>query len=167
MTQQNANDQNPKPEGGGGSQPGSRQAGTAGGNEQKSSDQGGHEGMSGHGGQHSGGMGGEHGGDLHDVGSGQSGMTGGSGMGGNEPASGQLGSQSDQPADIPGGEQYAGQMGGDETAEIQQSAQREGMGHHRHTGRERDQALDATADVDSLGSQQSGAAKSGDGGPRR
>ncbi|MDB5933167.1 MAG: hypothetical protein JWQ01_511 [Massilia sp.] len=71
MTQQKANDQNPKP------------------NEQKSSDQGGHAGMSGHGGQHSGGMGGEHGGDLHDVGSGQSGMTGGSGMGGNPSAGNQ------------------------------------------------------------------------------
>jgi hypothetical protein len=166
MAQQNANDQNPKPQGGGG-QAGSRQAGTGDTNQQKSPDQGGHAGMSGHGGQHSGGMGGEHGGDLHDVGSGQSGMTGGAGMGGNESVSAQSAGQSDQPADIPGGEQYSGRMGGDDTAEIQQSAQREGMGHHRHTGRGREQALDATADVDKLGSQQSAAAKSGDGGPRR
>ncbi|USX24689.1 hypothetical protein NHH73_18960 [Oxalobacteraceae bacterium OTU3CINTB1] len=41
------------------------------------------KGRHGHGGQHSGGMGGEHGGDLHDVGLAQSGMTGGSGSGGN------------------------------------------------------------------------------------
>ena len=38
----------------------------------------------GHGGQHSSGMGGEHGDTLHDVGSAQSGMTGRGGMGGND-----------------------------------------------------------------------------------
>jgi len=42
-----------------------------------------HPNEAGHGGQHSGGMGGENGGDLHDVGLAQSGMTGGSGGGGN------------------------------------------------------------------------------------
>jgi hypothetical protein len=165
MTEQNPNPQNAKPDGG--NQSGSPGQGAAAGNKQKAADQGGHAGMAGHGGQHSGGMGGEHGGDLHDIGTGQSGMTGGAGMGGNESTSGQPGGLSDEPADIPGGEELAGEVGLDDVAEIQQSAQREGMGQHRHRGRGHDQAEDATADVDKLGSQQSGAAKSGDGGPRR
>lgn len=58
---------------------GTKNAGTEG----ADSGQGVNKGQHGHGGQHSGGMGGEHGGDLHDIGLGQSGMTGGSGSGGN------------------------------------------------------------------------------------
>ena len=48
---------------------------------------------------------------------------------------------------------------GDE-AELQQSAQREGMGSHRHSGRGNEQAIDATADVDDLGNRIRGAANS-------
>lgn len=51
----------------------------------------------------------------------------------------------------------AGRMGVPEEGEIQQSAQREGMGSHRHT-RPNEQALDAAADVDSLGAHERGAA---------
>jgi hypothetical protein len=51
----------------------------------------------------------------------------------------------------------AGRMGAPEEAETQQSAQREGMGSHRHT-RPNEQALDASADVDSLGTHERGAA---------
>lgn len=54
----------------------------------------------------------------------------------------------------------AGNMGMDDTAEIQQSAQREGMGSHRHSGRGNEQALDAAADVDDLGNHIRGAASS-------
>lgn len=168
MTNQDANKQESKhqeskQQGGGGSQSGSGDAGGDGGNQQKAHDQGGHTGMHGHGGQHSGGMGGEHGGDLHDVGSGQSGMTGRGGMGGNEPAVVEPGSQSGEPTDIPGGDEGALAMGDDEIAEVQQSAQREGMGHHDNRRRQK-QALDATSDVDKLGSQNSGAANSSDDG---
>lgn len=121
-------------------------------------DQGGHAGMHGHDGQQSGGMGGAHGGDLHDAGSGQSDMTGGSGMGGNA----QSGRQSGQ-----GGEQQAGEeslqgegnASDDAFAEVQQSVPREGMGNHRHSNRGNEQALDADADVDDLG-KHSGAAGS-------
>lgn len=89
-------------------------------------DQGGHDGLAGHGGQHSGGMGGEHGGDLHDVGSAQSGMTGGSGMGGNSrnrQADERLVKDVEKDADAA------------PEAEVQQSAQRQGMGNHRQGGR--------------------------------
>ena len=106
-------------------------------------DQGGHQGLGGHGGQQSGGM---HGGDLHDVGTGQSGMTGRGGMGGNDndhQKSGDAGQQSG----APGNEQRA-ETGGHEAAEIQQSAQREGMGHHRHSGRGNEQAIDETDEAD-------------------
>ena len=119
------------------------------GTQQQALDQGGHAGMHGHGGQHSGGMGGEHGGDLHDVGSAQSGMTGGAGMGGNDrgaqradPGSRQSGDRSEEPP----------------TNEVQQSAQREGMGEHRHSARGNEQAIDATTD-DDLGSHRPGAAR--------
>ena len=96
-----------------------------------------------HGGQHSGGMGGEHGGDLHDVGTGQSGMTGRGGMGGNETGearptpvqqgNGEAVAAADQVDD-------AGQASDSDDeliepvqgAELQQSEQREGFGQHRH-----------------------------------
>ena len=130
-----------------------------GGNQQKAHDEGGHTGMHGHGSQYSGRMGSEHGGDLHDAGSAQSGMTGRGGMGGNEPAVMQPGSQSGEPTDIPGGDVGQFAMGDDAIAEIQQSAQRQGMGHPDSRRRQK-QALDATSDVDKLGSQNSGAADS-------
>lgn len=60
----------------------------------------------------------------------------------------------------PGYDAQAGNMGMDETSEIQQSAQREGMGSHRHSGRGNEQAIDATADVDDLGNHIRGAANS-------
>ena len=121
-------------------------------------DQGGHEGLAGHGGQHSGGMGGEHGGDLHDVGSAQSGMTGRGGMGGNEAGltgAARQGQQSDietNPDDD--------LIGIDEPAEVQQSAQRAGMGNHRQSTRGNEQAIDGASDVDDLGSHNSAAGKS-------
>lgn len=115
-------------------------------------DQGGHKGLGGHGGQQSGGMGGMHGGDLHDIGSGHSGMTGRGGVGGNNndhhQSGGDAGAQS-------GNEQRA-EAGGHEAAEIQQSAQREGMGQHRHRGRDSAHAIDAT-DKEDLGSRDSAA----------
>lgn len=108
--------------------------------------QGGHEHIGGgHGGQQSGGMGGMHGGDLHDIGSAHSGMTGRTGMGGNQSGSRQ-GSDTGQP----GNEQRA-EAGGHESAEIQQSAQREGMGQHRHRNHG-NQDLDAS-DADDVGSR--------------
>jgi hypothetical protein len=156
MTNQDTKQQGANQQGGGNqSGPGS----AADGNQQKANDQGGHAGMHGHGGQHSGGMGGEHGGNLHDVGSGQSGMAGPGSLGGHEPATLQPGSQSGPVTDIPGGEEGPLAMGDDEIAEVQQSAQREGMGHHDHRRRQK-QAIDATSDVDKLGSQNSGAANS-------
>lgn len=60
----------------------------------------------------------------------------------------------------PGYDAQAGNMGMDETPDVQQSAQREGMGSHRHSGRGNEQALDATADVDDLGNHVRGAASS-------
>ena len=106
---------------------------------QQSSKQGAQQGNQGHGGQHSGGLGGEHGGDLHDVGS-------QSGMGGSE--SGNRQSADDQPEDE--------LFGADEGLEVKQSAQREGMGRHRHSGRGNEQILDGTIDIDELGTQRSG-----------
>jgi hypothetical protein len=147
----------------GGNQSGPAPGSAADGNLQKATNQGGRAGTSGHGGQHSGGMGGEHGGDLHDVGSGQSGMAGPGSMGGHEPATMQPGSQSGPATDIPGGDAGPLELGDDEIAEVQQSAQREGMGHHDHRRRQK-QVLDATSDVDKLGSQNSGAANSNDDG---
>jgi len=133
-----------------------KQGGSSGSSQQQAIDQGGHAGQGGgHGGQQSGGMGGEHGGDLHNVGSAQSGMTGGSGMGGNDTER-----QADLDTDS-GNRQEAG-PGGSQSTEIQQSAQREGMGRHRHSGRGNEQAIDAARDVDDLGSHQRGAAESGD-----
>ena len=114
----------------------------------------------GQGGQKSGGMGGPGGGPLNDVGTAQSGMTGGSGMGGNDRGSRQGG---DEPAyeDIDVGyDPQAGNLGSQETSEVQQSAQREGMGSHRHSNRGNEQALDAAADVDDLGNHVKGAANS-------
>lgn len=110
--------------------------------------------------QGQGGMGGPRGGPLNDVGTAQSGMTGGSGMGGNDRGSRQGG---DEPAfeDVDlGYDPQAGNMGSQETSEVQQSAQREGMGSHRHSNRGNEQALDATADVDDLGNHIKGAANS-------
>lgn len=43
-------------------------------------------------------------------------------------------------------------IGMDEPGEVQQSAQREGMGHHRHTSRGNQQNLDGTIDIEDLGS---------------
>ena len=113
-------------------------------------DQGGHAGMHGHGGQQSGGMGGAHGGDLHDVGSGQSGMTGGGAMGGNAQSGRQGGQDGEQMADE-GARQGAGEASYDEFAIVQQSVTREGMGNHRHSHRGYEQAFHADADVDDLG----------------
>lgn len=110
---------------------------------------------------------GEHGGSLHNVGSGQSGMTGRDGMGGNESDNQQSGSRTGQQTGNPGIQQQGGRMGNEETAEIQQSAQREGMGSHRHSNRTNEQALDAASDVDALGSQNAAAGKSREDNPRR
>lgn len=118
--------------------------------------QGGHEGMGGHGGQQSGGMGGMHGGDLHDIGSGQSGMTGRAGMGGNNNDHKQSGGA----GNMQGGDDRLAEAGGHQAAEIQQSAQREGMGNHRHSSRGNEQAVDAT-DADDMGSRDSAAAERG------
>jgi hypothetical protein len=57
------------------------------------------------------------------------------------------------------GGRQGGVDAGDE-AEVQQSAQREGMGSHRHGGRGNEQAIDAAADVDDLGNRIRGAANS-------
>ncbi|HEY0062022.1 MAG TPA: hypothetical protein VGC21_07870 [Telluria sp.] len=121
-----------------------KQGGTADSRQDQPLNQGGHARQGGgHAGQQSGGMGGMHGGDLHDVGSGQSGMTGGAGMGGNDtvrqaPPEGQADSM--QVAD-------EGNLQG---ATTDQSAQREGMGRHRHV-RPIEQDIDASRDVDSVG----------------
>ena len=81
----------------------------------------------------------------------QSGTGQGSMQGGTEP--GQL--------DVDRGiAPQAGNMGMEDTLEVQQSAQREGMGSHRHSNRGNEQALDATADVDDLGNRIRGAANS-------
>ena len=99
-------------------------------------DQPGHTGLGGHGGQQSGGMGGMHGGDLHDIGSGGSGMTGGGGMGGNEAGARQGGHGSHEGASQkaePGERQAGDDASYDEFSEVQQSIQREGMGHHRRS----------------------------------
>ena len=130
-----------------------------GGKQDQPYDQGGHKGTGAHGGQQSGGMGGLHGGDLHDAGSAQSGMTGRAGMGGNDTSR----SEGDDPAAIRQGgaemQRDDSRMGNEQMAEVQQSAQREGMGQHRHSNRGNEQALDAAADVDSLGSHHSAAGK--------
>jgi hypothetical protein len=117
-------------------------------------DQGGHKGHGGHGGQQSGGMGGMHGGDLHNIGSGQSGMTGRGGMGGNDNDHAH---PSATDATQEGGNEQRAEASGYEDAEIQQSTQREGMGHHRHPGRPHEQAQDAS-DADNLGRHDSSAA---------
>ncbi len=122
-------------------------------------DQGGHAGMGGHGGQQSGGMGGMHGGDLHDVGAAQSGMTGGAGMGGNDRDRKSAPGDAVQGAGA-GNEQRA-EAGGHEIAEVQQSAQREGMGQHRQRGRDHTQDEDAT-DAADLGSRDGAAAEEQD-----
>lgn len=62
---------------------GTEHSGTEGADSGQGVNQGAQADQHGHGGQHSGGMGGEHGGDLHDVGPAQGGMTGASGGGGN------------------------------------------------------------------------------------
>jgi len=137
-----------------------KQDGTSGSRQQQAADQGGHAGRGGgHGGQQSGGMGGIHGGDLHNVGSARSGMTGDSGLGGNDTIR-----QADIDTELqanPGNRQEA-EPEGPQSAAIQQSVQREGMGHHRHSGRGNEQAIDAARDVDDLGNHQRGAAESGE-----
>lgn len=65
----------------------------------------------------------------------------------------------EQDADL-GYESQPGNLGMEEMLEVQQSAQREGMGSHRHSNRSNEQALDATADVDALGTHIRGAANS-------
>ena len=75
-------------------------------------------------------------------GSQQSGTPAGSSMGGTDE----------------GGRQ--GDVDAADEAEVQQSAQREGMGSHRHSGRGNEQAIDAAADVDDLGNRIRGAANS-------
>ncbi|MFL6656741.1 MAG: hypothetical protein ACJ8GW_01615 [Massilia sp.] len=130
--------------------------------------QGGHQGMGGHGGQQSGGMGGMHGGDLHDIGSGGSGMTGRGGMGGNAVGAdeGDAGARQGSAQQADQGERQSGDVASDsELGEIQQSTQREGMGNHRHSARGNEQALDADADVDDLGSHVGSAAHSRSKGP--
>lgn len=125
--------------------------------------QGEHRDGGGHGGQHSGGMGGEHGGGLHDVGSAQGGMTGRGGMGGNDSAedgSSPAESRQGQPQGDPG-DPADDLIDIDEPAEVQQSAQREGMGHHRHSGRANEQDLDTPRDEGDLGSHSPAAGKSG------
>ncbi|NML61726.1 hypothetical protein HHL21_11670 [Massilia sp. RP-1-19] len=54
-------------------------------------------------------------------------------------------------------------MNSQDTLEVQQSAQREGMGSHRHSSRGNAQAIDAAADVDDLGNHLRGAANSRNG----
>lgn len=131
-------------------------------NQQQPYNQGGHEGMGGHGGQQSGGMGGQHGGPLHDVGSAQSGMTGGSGMGGNDSPGRQGGGQEPRQDDKLGSQQQGGNRGESQGAEVQQSAQREGMGNHRHTNRDSENDAEATRDVDDVGSRRPAAARDSD-----
>ena len=125
------------------------------GSEHRPVNQGGHEGLGGHGGQQSGGMGGMHGGDLHDIGSGHSGMTGRGGMGGNNNDHHQSGAD----GAMQGGNEQLAEAGGHEITEIQQSAQREGMGQHWHRGRGNEQDIDAADDQD-LGSRDRAAANS-------
>jgi hypothetical protein len=83
-----------------------------------------------------------------------------------EPAVVLSGSQSGEPTDIPGGDEGPLEMGDDEIAEVQPSAERESMGHHDTGGGNR-QAPDATSDVDKPGSQNSGAANTRDDGAGR
>lgn len=127
-------------------------------------DQGGHAGMGGHAGQQSGGMGGQHGGDLHDAGSGQSGMTGRGGMGGNESddeSGGHAsGTRNRQRSDSDGNIQRDDSIDNQPIAEVQQSAQREGMGNHRHSQRGNEQAIDADDAQDALGTHHSAAGTS-------
>lgn len=82
------------------------------------------------------------------------------GMGGNDRGSRQGGDQPAYENVDPGYDPQAGNLGSQETSEVQQSAQREGMGSHRHSNRGNEQALDATADVDDLGNHVKGAANS-------
>lgn len=130
------------------------------GNKQLGQAQGNRQQAAGQGGQKSGGMGGPGGGPLNDVGTAQSGMTGGSGMGGNDRGSRQGGDEPELKDVDPGYDPQAGNLGSQETSEVQQSAQREGMGSHRHSNRGNEQAIDATADVDDLGNHIRGAANS-------
>ena len=141
-----------------------RQAPAGGAKQQKPLDQGGHQGTGGHGGQQSGDMGGQHGGDLHAAGSGQSGMSGRGGMGAHASDDPDDPDASDAQASQHGGAQAQrddSRMGSGQSGEIQHSAQREGMGQHRHSSRGNDNALDAAADVDDVGSQQPSAGQAG------
>lgn len=81
------------------------------------------------------------------------------GMGGN-PGSRQGGDDPAREEVDPGYDPQAGNLGSQETSEVQQSAQREGMGSHRHSNRGNEQAIDAAADVDDLGNHIKGAANS-------
>ncbi len=95
-------------------------------------------------------------------------------QGGAAPAGQKTGAQPAQPAPAAGSRQSAspGQRGAaerrsaddligiDEEVEVQQSAQRVGMGSHRQGGRPNEQALDGASDVDSLGTHSASAGKS-------
>lgn len=52
-------------------------------------------------------------------------------------------------------------IGTGEAAEMQQSAQREGMGHHSHSGRANEQDLDTPSDEGDLGTHSRAAGRSG------
>lgn len=55
----------------------------------------------------------------------------------------------------------------DEFADVQQSSPREGMGHHRHSGRGNEQALDADDNVDDVGTHHGSAGRSRAEGPNQ
>jgi len=113
------------------------------GNQQRSYSEGGRQvgdqGGGTHGGQHSGSMGGND-----------------SARDGSSPAENRQG----QPQGDPGNRQDD-LIGTGEAADMQQSAQREGMGHHRHSGRANEQDLDTPRDEGDLGSHSRAAGRSG------
>ena len=76
----------------------------------------------------------------------------------NDHEPGDSGSGSEQRAD-PGGRQ-GDDVFCDEFAEVQQSAQREGMGRRQHSNRANEQALDADADIDNVGTRNQSASRS-------
>ncbi len=136
----------------------------------------------GHGGQHSGGMGGERGGPLHDVGSGQSGMTGRGGMGGRSDSqqtvdAGNLQStEADEERleqDLQMGARQAGMGERGDSQQSDKGQNRQGTGENRTTPDNRSdneqadrqlgmqgQGAEPGHDVDDIGSKQSGGAGS-------
>lgn len=136
----------------------------------------------GHGGQHSGGMGGESGGPLHDVGSGQSGMTGRGGMGGRSDSqqtvdAGNLQStEADEERleqDLQMGARQAGMGERGDSQQSDKGQNRQGTGENRTTPNNRSdneqadrqlgmqgQGAEPGHDVDDIGSKQSGGAGS-------